>query len=61
MRFGYRGTREYVRTVDIAVVDKEESLRLTHGTRDCLRCLCLFAIRLMGLEERVCFCNGRAI
>lgn len=24
-------------------------------------CVCLFAIRLMGLEDRVCFCDSQAI
>lgn len=52
----------HIRTMNIVAVDKEDIvLSLAQETWNRSRCLCLFAIKLMGLEDRVCFCDSQAI
>lgn len=53
--------RENARTMNIVVADKESILSLAQEGSDRDRCLCLFAIRLMGLVDRVCFRDTQAI
>jgi hypothetical protein len=50
-----------LRTMDIAVVDKE-GIVLSFRKQGTVAGVCIcFAINLMGLEDRVCFCDSQAI